>query len=318
MCDIDYMPYAARKSNERFSLRSTCREKLLRPPGTDQFMYVVSGSTSQRLGAALAGELGGEFCGVISRHFPDGERYVRILQPVKDQDVVVVQNSYPTTKIVELLLVLDAARQAEARSVTCVIPYMGYARQDKVFKQGESLSARAIASAVGGACDKVVAVNLHESSVLDHFGVPAKEVSAVPEAVRYAAGLGPDIVVAPDEGARAMCGAAAKALNCDHDVLQKERLDDRSVVLTLGELDVTNKRVLILDDIISTGGTIGTATRALKKQGADMVFAVAIHGLFIEDALNRLRDCDEIACSDTLEGVQTRFSVASALAKSLA
>ena len=280
-------------------------------------MYVVSGSTSQRLGTALADELGMEFCGLISKHFPDGERYVRILQPVKGKDVVVVQNTYPSVKIVELLLVLDAAREAGANSITCVIPYMGYARQDKIFSLGEPLSSRAIARAVGGVCDRVITVDLHEASIVNHFGVEAVEVTAVPEAVHYAGGLGPTIVVAPDEGARRLARNAAEVLGCDHAVLQKERIDGRTVKMHLGDVEVQGRRVLILDDIISTGGTIGTATAALKEQGAEMVFAVAIHGLFIEDALNRLRDCDEVACSDTIEGVQTRFSVARAIAGAL-
>ena len=280
-------------------------------------MHVVSGSTSQRLGTALAGELNMEFCGVISKHFPDGERYVRILQPIKGKDVVVVQNTYPSVKVVELLLVLDAAREAGAESLTCVIPYLGYARQDKIFNPGEPISARAVAKAVGGACDKVITVDLHEPSIVDHFGIDTVEVTAVPEAVRYAAGLGPTIVVAPDEGARELARNAADVLGCEYAVLQKERIDGRTVKLHLGEMEVKGSRVLILDDIISTGGTIGTATVGLKEQGAETVFAVAIHGLFIEDALNRLRDCDELACSDTIEGIQTRFSVARVIADAL-
>ena len=280
-------------------------------------MYVVSGSTSQRLGTALAMELDAEFCGLISKHFPDGERYVRILEPVKGEDVLVVQNTYPSVKIVELLLVLDAAREAGATSVTCVIPYMGYARQDKLFTEGEPISARAIARAVGSACDRVITVDLHEPSIVDHFGVNSVEVTAVPEAVEYAGTLGTSIVVAPDEGARRLAKDAADVLGCGHAVLQKERIDGRTVKMHLGDVGVEGHRVLILDDIISTGGTIVTAAGGLKEQGADMVFAVAIHGLFIEDALNRLRDCDEIACSDTIEGVQTRFSVAQAIAGAL-
>ena len=280
-------------------------------------MYVVSGSTSQRLGTALAVELGAEFCGLISKHFPDGERYVRILEPVKGEDVVVVQNTYPSVKIVELLLVLDAAREAGANSITCVIPYMGYARQDKLFNIGEPISARAIAKAVGGMSDRVITVDLHEASIVDHFGVDTVEVTAVPEAVEYAGTLGTSIVVAPDEGARRLAKDAAEVLGCGHAVLQKERIDERTVKMHLGEVGVEGHRVLILDDIISTGGTIGTAAGGLKEQGAERVFAVAIHGLFIEDALNRLRDCDKVACSDTIEGVQTRFSVAKAIAGAL-
>ena len=87
-------------------------------------MYIISGSTHQRLGASLAEEMNAEFCGVVNRHFPDGERYIRILMDVANQDVVVVQNTFPDKKIVELLLILEAVKEAGAKTITCVIPYI--------------------------------------------------------------------------------------------------------------------------------------------------------------------------------------------------
>ena len=95
-------------------------------------MYVVSGSTHQRLGASLAEELDAEFCGVVNRHFPDGERYIRILMDVTGLDVVVIQNTFPDKKIVELLLILQAVKEAGAKTVTCVIPYMGYSSDSRM------------------------------------------------------------------------------------------------------------------------------------------------------------------------------------------
>ena len=103
-------------------------------------MFVVSGSTHQRLGVALAQEIGAEFCGVINKSFPDGERYIRILRNVAGHEVTVVQNTFPDESIVELLLLLEALREAGATSITTVIPYMGYARQERTFQRGESVS----------------------------------------------------------------------------------------------------------------------------------------------------------------------------------
>ena len=129
-------------------------------------MYIISGSTHQRLGASLAEEMNAEFCGVVNRHFPDGERYIRILMDVANQDVVVVQNTFPDKKIVELLLILEAVKEAGAKTVSCVIPYMGYSRQERVFQTGEARSARAIAGAIGAMCDRVFTINVHIMNII--------------------------------------------------------------------------------------------------------------------------------------------------------
>ena len=142
-------------------------------------MYVISGSTHQRLGASLAEEMDAEFCGVVNRHFPDGERYIRVLMDVTNQDVVVVQNTFPDKKIVELLLILQAVKEAKAKTVTCVIPYMGYSRQERVFQSGEARSAKAIASVIGSMCDRVFTINVHTPAILDFFGCEAKDINGL-------------------------------------------------------------------------------------------------------------------------------------------
>lgn len=280
-------------------------------------MFVVSGSTHQRLGVALAQETGAEFCGVINKHFPDGERYVRVLRNVAGHDVTVVQNTFPDDSIVELLLILEALRESGAKSITTIIPYMGYARQERTFQRGEAISARAIARPVGALSDRVFTVSVHTDEVLSFFGCPTQDIDGLQEAVRYLKGFKPGLVVAPDEGAREWCARAAKELKAPLHVMSKIRVDDRTVETGSGKVKVKGLTVVILDDIISTGGTIASAARLLKNAGAGQVLAACTHGLFIEDAANRLRVCDDILSSDTLEGVYTRYSIAPAIAAAL-
>ncbi|MCH2447572.1 MAG: ribose-phosphate diphosphokinase [Candidatus Poseidoniia archaeon] len=280
-------------------------------------MFVVSGSTHQRLGVALAQETGAEFCGVINKRFPDGERYVRVLRSVAGHDVTVVQNTFPDESIVELLLILEALREAGATSITTVIPYMGYARQERTFQSGEAISARAFARPVGALSDRVFTVSVHTDDVLSFFGCPTQDIDGLQEAVRYLKGFNPGLVVAPDEGAREWCARAAKELKAPLHVMSKIRVDDRTVETDSGKVKVKGLTVVILDDIISTGGTIASAARLLKNAGAGQVLAACTHGLFIEDAANRLRVCDDILSSDTLEGVYTRYSIAPAIAAAL-
>ena len=280
-------------------------------------MFVVSGSTHQRLGVALAQETGAEFCGVINKRFPDGERYVRVLRNVAGHDVAVVQNPFPDESIVELLLILEALSESGAKSITTIIPYMGYARQERTFQRGEAISARAIARPVGALSDRVFTVSVHTDEVLSFFGCPTQDIDGLQEAVRYLKGFKPGLVVAPDEGAREWCARAAKELKAPLHVMSKIRVDDRTVETDSGKVKVKRLTVVILDDIISTGGTIASAARLLKNAGAGQVLAACTHGLFIEDAANRLRVCDDILSSDTLEGVYTRYSIAPAIAAAL-
>ncbi|HJO28031.1 MAG: ribose-phosphate diphosphokinase [Candidatus Poseidoniia archaeon] len=280
-------------------------------------MFVVSGSTHQRLGVALAQETGAEFCGVINKRFPDGERYVRVLRNVAGHDVAVVQNTFPDESIVELLLILEALSESGAKSITTIIPYMGYARQERTFQRGEAISARAIARPVGALSDRVFTVSVHTDEVLSFFGCPTQDIDGLQEAVRYLKGFKPGLVVAPDEGAREWCARAAKELKAPLHVMSKIRVDDRTVETDSGKVKVKGLTVVILDDIISTGGTIASAARLLKNAGAGQVLAACTHGLFIEDAANRLRVCDDILSSDTLEGVYTRYSIAPAIAAAL-
>jgi len=284
-------------------------------------MKVVAGSASLALGKELARAIGADLVDVaFEKHpggFPDGERYVRLLAPVAGEDVVLVQSTYPDAKVVELFLLQDALVEAGARNVTLVIPYFGYGRQDKQFEPGEPVSARALAKRLGQEADEVRTVSVHNPDVLAFFGVPAKDVSGMPAIARHLRGRGVDVVLAPDENAERFAREVGKALGADWDSLEKKRIDSFTVEVKPKAMDVKGRQVAIVDDVISTGTTIATATKMLREQGATRVIAACVHGLFSANALTRLQACDEVVATDTLLSPATKVSVAPEIAAQL-
>jgi ribose-phosphate pyrophosphokinase len=282
-------------------------------------MLVVGGSASTKLAMDLATQLNAEYTPATVKRFPDGECYVRIEKESLDDDVVIVQNSYPDEKLVELLLLQDAAIGLDARKVTNVIPYYGYARQDERFNKGEPLSAKVMVDHIQMNADKVVLVDIHNNSMLDWFDeAEVVDTHAAPAIGRFYKDQGIDLVLAPDEGALKRAGCVAEVLNCDWDYLVKTRLSGTNVHMTPKNIDAKNKKVLIVDDIISTGGTIVAATEELRRLGARSVNAACTHGLFVGGALDRLKKyCDKIAAANTLESEVSIISVAPEVAKAI-
>ncbi len=284
-------------------------------------MKVVTGSASVGLGRELAKSLSAEFVETLyEKHpggFPDGERYVRVTGPLAGDDAVVVQTTHPDPKIVELLLLLDAVRDLKPRSVALVIPYFGYGRQDKVFEPGEALSARALAKHLQAGADRVFLMGLHDPALLGFFDVPAREVSGMPAVGRYLRDRDIDFLLAPDDGAVRHVKEVAAASGKPWDALEKTRVDSYTVTIEPKRLDVRGKRVAIVDDVISTGGTVALAAKELKAQGARHVLVAALHGLFVGNAWDKLAVCDEVATSDTVPSRATKFSAAPEFAAAL-
>ncbi len=262
---------------------------------------VVAGSASAPFATRLATTLGTTLVPGEAKRFPDGEGYVRLLAPVKGHDLIVAQSTAPDANLVELLLWLDAAREAGARSLTAAIPYLGYARQDRLFQPGEAISSRAAARAIAAACDRVVTVDPHKEEVLQFFGGKARSVTAVPQLAATLGAWGVDAILAPDKGARDRAASAATLLRVPVDHLEKTRLSATEVRMAPKEMDVRGKRVAIVDDLIASGGTMLTAARQLKQQGATAVYAAATHGLFTGNALPGLLagGIDRILVTDT-------------------
>jgi len=281
-------------------------------------MYILGGTSAKTIAGNLANALQEPLLQVIYKRFPDDEFYVRVMDQIEGEDVILVQTAYPDPKIVELLIMQDAVHDAGAKKITVVLPYFGYSRQDKKFEEGEAVSARAIAQHVSLHADAIITVDPHKEYILKFFTVPTYCCSAVLSLARYLKEKNIDFVLAPDKGAKDRAKEAASLINCDYDYLEKTRIDGTTVRITPKSLNASGKHVAIIDDIISTGGTMANSIRELKKQGAKTVSVACTHGLFVGNALERLRKaCDGVVCANTLENEVSTISVASEVAKAL-
>jgi ribose-phosphate pyrophosphokinase len=281
-------------------------------------MIVAGGSASRLLSEELAKELKCRMADLEIKRFPDQECYVKVKESLCGQDVVIVQTTYPDPNIIELFLLQDAVRNSGARSITTVVPYFGYARQDKSFGEGEAVSARLMAKHISLGCDRVFTIDIHNISVLDAFTVPVQNISAMPAIGRFLAENSVDVIVSPDEGSKARASMAAESAGLPWDFLQKKRIDGNTVEIKPKNLDVRGKNVAIVDDIIATGGTVIKAAEQLKAQGAKKVFAACTHGLFTGGSIPRLEEaCDRVLSTDTLERSTSKISAAGAISHAL-
>jgi len=282
-------------------------------------MYILGGTSAKTVAGDLSKELKQPLVRTTLKRFPDGELYVRILDNIEGEDIILVQTTYPDTKIVELLLIQDAVFEAGANKITVVIPYFGYSRQDKKFEDGEPISARAIAEHISVHADCVVTIDPHKEHLLDFFGVPAYGCTAVPEIAKYFKEKDIDFVLAPDKGAKERTRQASVIIGCKYDYLEKTRIDGSTVKIKPKNLDAKNKKVAIIDDIISTGGTMAKSIKELKKQGAKEISVACTHGLFVGGAKEKLLSagCDEIISTNTIENEFSKVKVAPCIADTL-
>ena len=278
---------------------------------------MVKGSSSNLLAGSLAGRLGARIAETEIKRFPDRECYVRIKENLDGEDVLLLQNAYPDENIIELVLLQDAIQEFAFNKLITVVPYFGYARQDKKFNDGESVSARSIAKIVQLYSDRIITIDLHSPKVIEWFDVPAENISGMPAIGNHLRDLSIDIVIAPDEGAKERAMSVAGIVGCEWDYLEKKRIDSETVDVKMKHLDVKDRNVVIVDDIISTGGTIVKATEHLKKEGVRKVYAACTHGLFVGNALEKLKVCDKVFSTDTIENERTEITVADEIAKAI-
>ncbi len=284
-------------------------------------MKILGGSASQRTARELAQLLGAPLVSHDSKLFPDGEVYVRVpSNELRGEHVVIVQSTHPSSALLELLFLQEAAHGQGASEITVVVPYYAYSRQDQVFQDGEIVSAKAVAELISLKADRFITVDPHKEHIVGFFGIDARGVSAVPQIAAHLRDAGVDLVLAPDKGALLRAESAAKILGAEFDYMEKTRLSGTEVVMKAKSLDVQGKTVAIIDDIISTGGTIATAAAELKRQGARSVVAACTHGLFTGGGVaDRLRKagCDVVLATDTLDNEAAVVSCAPAIAEIL-
>ncbi|MFB6154333.1 MAG: ribose-phosphate diphosphokinase [Haloferacaceae archaeon] len=284
---------------------------------------IVPGPTSQALAASLAAELDEPLAAVEYDRFPDGETLTAApgFAEAGGERAVVVASTTTDEAHLRLLQLQDAVREAGASEVVTVIPYMGYARQDKVFEPGHPISARAVARALSTGSDRVVLVTPHETSLGEFFTVPCDVVDASPLlADPLPDALADPLFLAPDDGATALAEATRDAYGAgETDYFEKKRLSGTEVEITPSDADVEGRDVVLVDDIVATGSTMAESVGVLNERGAAGVYVTTVHPLLAQNARTKLARAgvDAIYGTDTIERDVSAVTVAPLVADAL-
>ncbi|HYB76065.1 MAG TPA: ribose-phosphate pyrophosphokinase [Nitrososphaerales archaeon] len=282
---------------------------------------VLAGPASLELGGAVAKKMGVPLMKSEFKVFPDGETKFSSEDNVTGKSVILVQSTHPPvdTHLFQLLLASHYLSQ-EGAKITAVVPYLAYARQDKAFLPGEAVTLGVIAHLMRSAgVRRLVTVDIHSAIGLSLFSFPVYSVSAIPSLVEYSKtelGLGDSVVISPDLGGSRRTEAFAQLYGAK--LLQLTKTRDKvtgGVKVKDAKLEVEGKDVIIVDDIVSTGGTIRAAAEAVRAQGAKKVVAVCIHGLFVADALPKLQEggVETIVVTNTVPGEFCKVDVSDAI-----
>jgi ribose-phosphate pyrophosphokinase len=290
---------------------------------------VIGGSNGEHLAIELSQLMGLELVSVEIKKFPDGETYVRILGDVSGRDVVYINSLQrsPNESLIETLLTLDALRDLGAARLIAVIPYMSYARQDSRFNPGEAISVQTIAKLFKSMrLDHLVTVDMHLHRITDPsslFGANFHNITGVRELAKYIKrnySVENTVVIGPDEEAEQWAKIMAEDLGgLEYGVLKKTRLTAEKVAVVAEGLNVQGKNVIIVDDIISTGGTIVEAVNTLRNLGAREIYVTTVHPLLIGNAyakLLRLNLRDLVGTNSVLSPI-SKVSIAPAIGEKI-
>ncbi len=269
-------------------------------------MMVMTGTANPDLAASIAGELGQALCETTVRRFADGEIFVRIDENVRGRDVFVIQSTNPPAEnLLELLLLIDAAKRASAARVTAVVPYYGYSRQDRKDQPRVSIAAKLVANLIVAAgADRLITIDFHQHQLQGFFDIPVDHLYAAPVFMQHYRSRDLDnlVVVATDVGAAKMARGYAKRLGSGFAIIDKRRPSPNvaEVVNVVGEVD--GKRCIIPDDMVDTAGTMVNTVRALRERGAEEIFCIATHALLSGPAVERLAAAEvaEVTVTDTI------------------
>lgn len=291
---------------------------------------VLTGNANRELAEEIAKALGADLCKASVNRFADGEVFVRIDENVRGADVFIVQPTNPPAEnVLELLLLIDAARRASAARITCVLPYYGYARQDRKDQPRVAIGAKLLANMIMTAgADRVLGLDFHQHQLQGFFDIPVDHLYAAPVFTAHyrKKKLHDPVVVAPDVGSAKMARGFAKRLNASLAIIDKRRptANVAEVVNVVG--DVEGKDCLMADDMIDTAGTVSEAARALKELGARDIYVCATHALLSGPAAERLTNAPitEVAVTNTIAIPESRrfptlkiLSVGELLAKAI-
>ena len=282
------------------------REKNISPTHD---IKLFTGRSNPRLASEIAKYLGTSIAPMIVKNFADGEIYVQVQESIRGDDVFVIQPlcNPVNENLVELLIIIDAFKRASAKTITAVIPYYGYARQDRKTSGREAITAKLVADVLTTAgADRILAMDLHTGQSQGFFNILVDHIFATPVLVDYIKNLNlpvSDIVaVSPDTGGVPRTRYFAKEINCSLAIIDKRRDRHNEAIASHVIGDVKDKICIMFDDIIDTAGTICEAARVLKENGAKDVYVCAAHPVFSGPALTRLENAPikEIIVTNTI------------------
>ena len=284
-------------------------------------MIVVSGSANKPFAEELAERIDADYVETKIEHFPDGELHITVPKCAREAIVVQSMAFRPNEYFMELLFICDALRRDGCKKIIAVIPYLAYARQDMEFHKGEEVSFQAVSHLMEIYCDSLITVDahLHRIKNIKFIASKAKNTSAMPiigEYLKEKYNLNKPVVIGPDEESEQWAKQIAEVLSCDYDVFKKTRHSATKVEIKPKERDLNGRDVVVIDDIVSTGGTMAQAVEIAKKEGAEKVLSVCTHGLFVDDALRKITraGADEVLSTNTVQNKTAKIDVVGAVA----
>ncbi|MAD24256.1 MAG: ribose-phosphate pyrophosphokinase [Verrucomicrobiales bacterium] len=293
-------------------------------------MKIFAGNSNRPLADSICSTIGIEPGKIMLKAFPDGETFAKIEENVRGEDVFVLQSSCPPTNhhLMELFIIIDALKRASADRITAVMPFYGYARQDRKDQPRVPISAKLVANLlVAAGANRILTMDLHAQQIQGFFDIPVDHLYASPVIFDYLKYSKHNdlVVVSPDVGGLKMAHAYSEMLNADLAIVAKRRTSatDTESVGIIGEIE--GKRALLVDDITETAGTLVNAAAILKQKGAESVRACVSHAILNDLGIERLRNSciDELITTDTvprpeIEGLNvTTLSVANLLGEAI-
>ena len=285
---------------------------------------VIGGNSSQDLGRKIAKKLKAGYVSTSTRTFPDGESKITIKKIPKKKIILVVQSTFPPvdSNLLHLLSIVSQARKYSSK-IYAIIPYLGYARQDREFLNGEVVTVSVVGKMLKSVgTKKVIVVDIHSKLALKQLGISAENVSAVSNLANYTKKLRlkDPLVVSPDQGGKERACEFASALKTDFIALKKhrDRKNGKINILT-SKVSVKNRDLILVDDMISTGGSIIKAARFLKKQKCRRIYVACTHGLFVNGAEKKIKQAGvtQIISTNTIPSNSSKVDVSKILAESL-
>lgn len=293
-------------------------------------MKIFSGTSNEPLARSICTSIGAELGRCTVKSFPDGETFVKIEENVRGEDVFIVQSTSPPTNhnLMEMFIMMDAVRRASAMRITAVLPFYGYARQDRKDQPRVPITAKLVANLlVAAGAHRVLTMDLHAQQIQGFFDIPVDHLYAAPVIYDYVRKqkISDLVVVSPDVGGLKMAHAYSQVLGTELAIVAKRRKNDLEVEAMTIIGDVQGKNILLVDDMTETAGTLTAAAGLLKKKGANRIMACVSHAILGEIGIERLKksDIDELITTDTvfrpaIDGLKlTTLSVAGLLGEAI-